>query len=137
MPEDYFRKTEKFIEDGWDEDDDDLYEHMKRPSYHWHNLEGNDPEIHISDEGGIKVYLEWYVRLEDGYDFDEHVYRIMGRDPLPFQFSRSSFVNSYGVRFADEEQEKEFCPLIQADPRVESFGPIRGYAMNDEIHDAL
>ncbi|KAG9823540.1 glutathione transferase, partial [Aureobasidium melanogenum] len=135
MPEDYFRKTEKFIEDGWDEDDDDLYEHMTRPSYHWHNLQGNDPEIQVSDEGGIKVYLEWYVRLEDGYDFHEHVYRIIGRDSLPFQFSRSSFVNSYSLRFTDEEQEKKFCPLIQADPRVESFGPVRGYAMNDEIHD--
>lgn len=53
MPEDYFRKTEKFIEDGWNEDDDDLYEHMTRPSYHWHNLQGNDPEIQVTDEGGM------------------------------------------------------------------------------------
>ncbi|KAG9951648.1 hypothetical protein KCU85_g2654, partial [Aureobasidium melanogenum] len=96
MTEYYFRKTEKFIQDGWDEDDDDLYEHMTRPDHHWHNLQGNDPEIRVSDEGGI-----------------------------------------YSVRFADEEQEKKFCPLIQADPRVESFGPVRGYAMNDEIHDEL
>lgn len=53
MTEYYFRKTEKFIQDGWDEDDDDLYEHMTRPDHHWHNLQGNDPEIRVSDEGGM------------------------------------------------------------------------------------
>lgn len=52
MPEDYFRKTEKFIEDGWDEDDRDLYEHMTSPDHYWHDLQSNDPEILVSDEGG-------------------------------------------------------------------------------------
>ncbi|KAK6007515.1 hypothetical protein QM012_004329 [Aureobasidium pullulans] len=137
MPEDYFRKTEKFIEDGWDEDDDDLYEHMTRPDHYWRDLQSKDPEVQVSDEGGHKMYLEWHVNLEDGYEIDEHIHRIMGRDPLPFWLDRSSYVNSYTVRFANEEQEKRLCPLIQEDPLVRSIGPVRGYSMNDEIHDEL
>ena len=53
MPEDCFRKTEKFIEDGWDEDDRDLYEHMTHPDHHWHYLQNYDPEVLVTDEGGM------------------------------------------------------------------------------------
>ncbi|CAD0088840.1 unnamed protein product [Aureobasidium vineae] len=93
MPEDYFRKIEKIIEDGWDEDDRDLYEYMTYPNHHWHNLQGRDYEILVSDEGEL-VY----------------------------------FVNG-------EQEKKKLCRLIQADPRVDNIGPVRGYKMNDEIHD--
>lgn len=82
-----------------------------------------------------KIYLEWGLRLKDKYTFDEHIHRIVGGSSVPFGLSRSSYVNSYSLRFVDEEQEKKFCPLIRADPRGESFGPVRGYKMDDEIHD--
>lgn len=52
MPEDYFRRTERFIEDGWDEDDRDLYEHMTEPDHYWRDLKSKDPEVLASDEGG-------------------------------------------------------------------------------------
>lgn len=82
-----------------------------------------------------KIHLEWTARLEDDYAFDEHIHRIMGHNIVPFELERSSYVNCYSVRFANEEQEKTFCPLIQSDPRVKSFGPVRGFAIDDEIHD--
>lgn len=81
------------------------------------------------------MYLEWTARLEDDYACDENILRIMRHNPVPFEPERSSYVNRYSVRFPNEEQEKTFCPLIQSDPRVRSFGPVRGFAMNDEIHD--
>ncbi|KER00870.1 hypothetical protein AUEXF2481DRAFT_164019 [Aureobasidium subglaciale EXF-2481] len=52
IPADYFRKIERFVEDGWEDDDRDLYEHMTVPAHHWRDLQGRDPEILVTDDGG-------------------------------------------------------------------------------------
>ncbi|CAD0109208.1 unnamed protein product [Aureobasidium uvarum] len=134
MPEDYFRKIEKIIEDGWEDDDRDLYEYMTYPHHHWHDLQDRDHEIITTDDGGIKIHLSWTVRLEEGYTVDEHIYRITGKQFPLFDVVRSSFVNGYSVYFVNGEQEKKFCRLIQADFRVDSIGPVRSYKMNDGTH---
>jgi len=43
--QDYFRKFDEFIAAGWDEDDRDLYEHMKYPRHQWSKLQFRDPEV--------------------------------------------------------------------------------------------
>ncbi|KAI5239272.1 hypothetical protein E4T43_06856 [Aureobasidium subglaciale] len=136
IPADYFRRIEKFIEDGWEDDDRDLYEHMTAPNYHWRDLQGRDPEILVTDEGGHKAHLEWLVQLEDDCNLNEHVDGITKRNGMSFEVVPYSEPNSYSAYFDDEEQERIMYPLIRDDFCVRYIEPSRGYTMGDERDDS-
>ncbi|CAD0043646.1 unnamed protein product, partial [Aureobasidium pullulans] len=114
VSQNYFHKHEKFIADGWDEEDDEVYGDRLRPDYHWGILQYRDPEVFEGDDGG---------------SFDEFINTITQLNPHSVSARPRMSSNRYGIelKFGSEEQERTLLRRIRDDYRVESITPRRCY----------
>ncbi|KAG9745530.1 hypothetical protein KCU73_g7850, partial [Aureobasidium melanogenum] len=125
IPQNYFRTFDQFLDAGWDEDDDECYEHKLFPIYQWSQLQPRDPEI-IASFLGRRVPLQWDVKLEEGYALDVHINYITQLNPTSVSTSQHKYVRKmHTVTFRSEEQERKYLPLMYNDPRVEDVWPNR------------